>query len=677
MADLDRELQLAKLRIEELRSDVTFHDYRYHALDQPEISDGEYDDLMRELRGVEEHYPQLITPDSPTQRVSGEPLAAFGIVEHPVPLLSLGNAFGEEELRAWHKRAAGLAETEHFDLVCEPKIDGLAVALEYREGQFAVGSTRGDGQRGENITQNLRTIKTIPQRISGKGLPSRFEVRGEVFMTKGGFEKMNEQRADQGEPLFANPRNSAAGAVRQLDPSITAERPLDCFIYALGWAEGGSTPASHMQTLQWLGKLGFQINPHIEKYRTIDRVWQNCQTWVDKRDTLDYEIDGVVVKIDDLALHERLGVVGREPRWAVAFKFPPTQRTTVLKDIAVNVGRTGSINPFAVLEPVNIGGATVKMATLHNEEDIKRKDVRIGDTVIVQRAGDVIPQVVGPVLSKRTGKERRFRPPRKCPSCKTKLVRPEGEVMRYCVNPACPAQAFRRMEHFVSRGAMDIDGVGEQLSLTLMKEGLVKDPADLYALTKEQLLDLERMGEKSAQNVVAAIDASRKRPLSRVLFALGIRHVGSETASLLAEHFGSMEALMEASADELAAVPTIGPVVAESVHGYFREKQSRTLIERLQAGGVQMKAAAPATRDGPLSGQSFVISGTLAAFSRPEAEARIRSLGGSTSSSLTKKTDVLVIGDSPGSKLAKAQRYETTILDNEAFMALLRQHGAD
>ncbi|MCI0889896.1 MAG: NAD-dependent DNA ligase LigA, partial [Chloroflexi bacterium] len=596
MADLDRELQLAKLRIEELRSDVTFHDYRYHALDQPEISDGEYDDLMRELRVVEERYPQLITPDSPTQRVSGEPLAAFGIVEHPVPLLSLGNAFGEEELRAWHKRAAGLAETEHFDLVCEPKIDGLAVALEYREGQFAVGSTRGDGQRGENITQNLRTIKTIPQRISGKGLPSRFEVRGEVFMTKGGFEKMNEQRADQGEPLFANPRNSAAGAVRQLDPSITAERPLDCFIYALGWAEGGSTPASHMQTLRWLGKLGFQINPHIEKYRTIDRVWKNCQTWVDKRDTLDYEIDGVVVKIDDLALHERLGVVGREPRWAVAFKFPPTQRTTVLKDIAVNVGRTGSINPFAVLEPVNIGGATVKMATLHNEEDIKRKDVRIGDTVIVQRAGDVIPQVVGPVLSKRTGKERRFRPPRKCPSCKTKLVRPEDEVMRYCVNPACPAQAFRRMEHFVSRGAMDIDGVGEQLSLTLMKEGLVKDPADLYALTKEQLLDLERMGEKSAQNVVAAIDASRKRPLSRVLFALGIRHVGSETASLLAEHFGSMEALMEASADELAAVPTIGPVVAESVHGYFREKQNRALIEKLRAGGVQMKAAAPATR---------------------------------------------------------------------------------
>ena len=677
MADLDRELQLAKLRIEELRSDITFHDYRYHVLDQPEISDGEYDDLMRELRGVEERYPQLITPDSPTQRVSGEPLAAFGIVEHPVPLLSLGNAFGEEELRAWYKRTAGLAEKERFDLVCEPKIDGLAVALEYREGQFAVGSTRGDGQRGENITQNLRTIKTIPQRISGKGLPSRFEVRGEVFMTKGGFEKMNEQRADQGQPLFANPRNSAAGAVRQLDPSITAERPLDCFIYALGWAEGGSTPASHMQTLQWLGKLGFQINPHIEKYRTIDRVWKNCQTWVDKRDTLDYEIDGVVVKIDDLALHERLGVVGREPRWAVAFKFPPTQRTTVLKDIAVNVGRTGSINPFAVLEPVNIGGATVKMATLHNEEDIKRKDVRIGDTVIVQRAGDVIPQVVGPVLSKRTGKERRFRPPRKCPSCKTKLVRPEGEVMRYCVNPACPAQAFRRMEHFVSRGAMDIDGVGEQLSLTLMKEGLVKDPADLYALTKEQLLELERMGEKSAQNVVAAIDASRERPLSRVLFALGIRHVGSETASLLAEHFGSMEALMEASADELAAVPTIGPVVAVSVHGYFREKQSRTLIERLQAGGVRMKAAAPATRDGPLSGQSFVISGTLAAFSRPEAEARIRSLGGSTSSSLTKKTDVLVVGDSPGSKLAKAQRYETTILDNEAFMALLRQHGAD
>jgi len=465
--------------------------------------------------------------------------------------------------------------------------------------------------------------------------------------------------------------------VRQLDPSITAQRPLDCFIYALGWAEGGSTPATHLKTLQWLGKLGFQINPHIEKYRTIDEVWKHCGTWVDKRDALDYEIDGVVIKIDDLALHERLGVVGREPRWAIAFKFPPTQRTTVLKDIEVNVGRTGSINPFAVLEPVNIGGTTVKMATLHNEEDIKRKDVRIGDTVIVQRAGDVIPQVVGPVLSKRTGKEKRFRPPRKCPSCKTKLVRPEGEVMRYCINPACPAQAFRRMEHFVSRGAMDIDGVGEQLTLTLMKEGLVEDPADLYALTKEQLLKLERMGEKSAQNVVAAIDVSRERPLARVLFALGIRHVGSETASLLAEHFGSMEALMEASAGELAAVSTIGPVVAESVHSYFQEKQNRALIEKLQAGGVLMKTAAPATRDGPLSGQSFVISGTLAAFSRPEAEARIRSLGGLTSSSLTKKTNVLVVGQSPGSKLAKAQRYETKILDDAGFMALLREHGVN
>ena len=676
MADVDQELQLAKLRVEELRSDINYHDYRYHVIDQPEISDGEYDELVRELSGLEERYPELITPDSPTQRVGGEPVAAFGIVEHPVPLLSLGNAFGEEELRAWHKRAAGLAETDKFDLVCEPKIDGLAVALEYREGQFAVGSTRGDGQRGENITQNLRTIKSIPRRVSGKDLPARFEVRGEVFMTKAGFQTMNEQRADAGEPLFANPRNSAAGAVRQLDPSITAQRPLDCFIYALGWAEGGSTPASHLKTLEWLSKLGFNINPHIRKYKSVGQVWKQCAAWADKRDTLDYEIDGVVVKIDDLSLHERLGVVGREPRWAVAFKFPPTQRTTTLLKIHENVGRTGSINPYAELEPVNIGGTTVKMATLHNEEDIKRKDVRPGDTVIVQRAGDVIPQIVGPVLSKRRKGLRRYKPRETCPSCKTKLVRPEGEVMRYCVNPACPAQAFRRLEHFVSRGAMDIDGVGEQLSYTLLKDGLVKNPADLYTLTKEQLLDLERMGEKSAHNVIAAIDASRSRPLSRVLFALGIRHVGSETADLLAAQFGTVQALMNASEEELAAIPTIGPIVAQTVHAYFEDKQSRALVKKLQAGGVQMKAAAPATRDGPLSGQSFVISGTLAGFSRPEAEARIRSLGGATGSSVTKKTDVLVVGESPGSKLEKAQRYGTTILNNDEFMALLRQHGA-
>ena len=675
-ATSDQELQSAKLRVEELRSQISYHDHRYHVLDQPEISDAEYDDLMRDLRSLEESYPQLITPESPTQRVSGEPVAAFGIVEHPVPLLSLGNAFSEEELRAWHGRASKLADTNAFAMVCEPKIDGLAVALVYERGRFAVGSTRGDGRRGENITQNLRTIKTIPLKVSAKRLPALFEVRGEVFMTRAGFERMNEERAERGEPLFANPRNSSAGAVRQLDPRITATRPLDIFVYALGWAEGGSVPDTHFETLDWLGSLGFRVNPEAVRYAGIDDVWRHCQRWQDKREELDYEIDGIVVKIDDFALHETLGVAGREPRWAIAFKFPPTQRTTKLVDIGINVGRTGSMNPYAILEPVNIAGATVRMATLHNEDDIKRKDVRIGDTVIVQRAGDVIPQVVGPVTSKRTGKERRFRPPRKCPACGTKVERPEGEVMRYCRNPVCPAQAYRQLAHFVSRGAMDIDGVGEQLSLALLEAELVHDAADLYFLKKQDLLKLDRMAEKSAQNVLDAIDASRARPLGRVLFALGIRHVGSETAALLAQHIGSIEALMEAGVDELAEVPTVGPVIAESAHEFFRDKGNRQLLKKLRRGGVLMEAKATTTVEGPLSGQTFVVTGTLAAFSRPEAEARIRALGGGTASSVTRSTSHLVVGEKPGSKLDKARQYDIPILTNEDFMALLRRHGA-
>ncbi|OGO49335.1 MAG: DNA ligase (NAD(+)) LigA [Chloroflexi bacterium RBG_16_68_14] len=674
--DADQELQRAKLRVEELRSQISYHDYRYFVLDQPEISDAEYDELVRELRQLEEKYPQLITPDSPTQRIGGAPVEAFGIVEHPQPLLSLANAFSEEELRAWHRRATGLAEADTFAMVCEPKIDGLAVALEYHDGKLAVGSTRGDGYRGENITQNLRTIRSIPLRVADSKIPRLFEVRGEVFMTKTGFERLNEERAERGEPLFANPRNSAAGSVRQLDPRATAGRPLDIFVYGLGWAGGGALPQSHWETLHWLSALGFKVNPHIARCESIDDVWRHCQQWGEKREGLEYEIDGIVVKVDDVRLHEVLGVVGREPRWAVAFKFPPTQRTTRLLDIGINVGRTGSMNPYAVLEPVNIGGAVVKLATLHNEEDIKRKDVRIGDTVIVQRAGEVIPQVVGPVASKRTGRERPFVPPEKCPACGTQLVRPEGEVMRYCPNPACPAQTFRLLAHFVSRGAMDIDGIGEQLSLALLEAGLVRNPGDLYFLNKEDLLKLERMGEKSAQNVLDAIEASRGRPLQRVLFALGIRHVGSETAALLAQHFGSMDALMRASVEELAAVPSIGPVVAESVRAYFRDRAHRRLIERLRRGGVRMEAEAPAAREGPLSGQTFVITGTLAALSRAEAEARVRSLGGVAGSSVTRSTDYLVAGESPGSKLEKAQQYGTKVLSDEEFMALLRRHRA-
>jgi DNA ligase (NAD+) len=463
--------------------------------------------------------------------------------------------------------------------------------------------------------------------------------------------------------------------VRQLDPRLTAKRPLDIFIYGLGWAEGRKTPTTHHETLQWLSGLGFKVNPLVQRQETIDGAWESCRRQQEQREDLDYEIDGVVVKVDNLLLQLELGVVGREPRWAVAFKFPPTQRTTLLQDIRVNVGRTGSMNPYAVLEPVNIAGATVKMATLHNEEDIKRKDVRIGDTVIVQRAGDVIPQVVGPVTSTRTGKERRWRPPAKCPSCSQPVIRQEGEVMRYCINPACPAQAYRLLTHFVSRGAMDIDGVGEQLALTLMNVGLVSDPADLYKLTKANLLSLERMGEKSAQNILDAIDASRKRPLRRVLFALGIRHVGSETATLLAEHFGGIDALMEAAASDFEHVSGIGSAVAAAVHDYFHKPASRKLIQRLRARGVEMKSEAPARRDGPLSGQTFVVTGTLSAFPRSEAEARIKSLGGAVTSAVTKKTSVLVVGESPGSKLEKARGYGTEVLEEEDFLALLRKHG--
>ncbi|MCH7522899.1 MAG: NAD-dependent DNA ligase LigA, partial [Chloroflexi bacterium] len=514
-------VQEARLAAEELRSQVNYHDDLYFAKDAPEISDAEYDELMRRLRAIEAHYPELITPDSPTQRVSGQPVEAFGVVQHREPLLSLSNAFDLEELQAWHRRATGLAEVEDFDMVVEPKIDGLAVALVYEGGRFLQGATRGDGLRGENITENLRTIRSIPMQVRGGRVPKRFEVRGEVYMSKTAFERLNNQRADKGEPLFANPRNAAAGAVRQLDSRITASRRLDIWVYQLGWADDGKTPDSHWESLQWLDKLGFRINPHIDRCRDLEEVQRRYEEWAEKRHGLEYEIDGLVVKIDSLDLQQRLGYVGREPRWAVAYKFPPIQATTKLLRIDVNVGRTGSLNPFAVLEPVQVGGVVVKQATLHNEDDVRRKDIRVGDTVIVQRAGDVIPQVVGPVMSKRTGKQRRFVMPKRCPVCGGEVVRPEGEAMSYCVNTTCPAQVFRWLTHFVSRGAMDVDGLGEQWAYVLMDKRLVEDPADLFFLTREQLLELDRMGPVLADKIMTNIQVAKSRPLSRLLLALG------------------------------------------------------------------------------------------------------------------------------------------------------------
>ncbi|MCH8815144.1 MAG: NAD-dependent DNA ligase LigA, partial [Chloroflexi bacterium] len=623
---IDR-VQDAKLHAEELRSQINYHDYLYYVKDGPEIADAEYDELMQRLRDIEAHYPELITPDSPTQRVPDVPVEAFDVVEHREPLLSLANGFNLEQIEAWHKRVSDLAATAEFQMVCEPKIDGLAVSLVYESGRFVQGATRGDGRRGENITDNLRTVRSIPMQLRGKRFPKRFEVRGEVYMPKTAFEVLNEERGERGEALFANPRNSAAGSVRQLDPRETAKRRLDIFVYQLGWVEGAS-PASQWETLKWLNELGFRINPEIKRYKSLGAIEKYYKQIEERRHDLDYEIDGLVIKIDEKPLWEELGYVGREPRWAIAYKFPPIQATTKLKKIRVNVGRTGSLNPFAELEPVRVGGVVVSQATLHNEDDIRRKDIRQGDTVIVQRAGDVIPQVVGPVVSKRTGKERKYRLPKKCPVCRTEIERPEGEAMSYCTNIACPAQIFRWITHFVGRGAMDIDGLGEKWTLILMEKGLIEDPADIYALNRDQLLELDRMGEKSANKLLRNIEVSKRRSLSRLLIALGIRHVGGEIAQTLASRFGSLDAIAAATLEELEEIDAIGPKIAESVRAYFREAPKKRIITKLRKAGVKMEQEPEAQREGPLVGQAFVFTGSLESMPRSRGEALVRQLGG-------------------------------------------------
>ncbi len=700
-----RAFQQAKLRSEELRAQIAYHEHRYFVLDQPEISDAAFDALMGELRALEAAHPEMITPDSPTQRVGGAPVETFGIVQHRLPLLSLANAFGAEDLRAWHKRIANLLERDAFAMVCEPKIDGLAVALVYEDGALTTAATRGDGMRGENITPNIRTIRSIPSRLHREGkaqsaapkgsqagapaaplMPHRFEVRGEVYMTKSGFERVNYERGERGEALFASPRNSAAGSVRQKDPAVTASRPLDAFIYQLGWVEEaqgargevqreGRVPATHWDTLRWVKERGFKINPYIKRFDTLDEVIAFCAGWTSKRDSLDYEIDGIVIKLDELALQRQLGAVGREPRWAIAYKFPPTQATTLLERIDVNVGRTGTLNPFAVLTPVRIAGVTVKLATLHNEDDIRRKDLRAGDNVIVQRAGDVIPQVVGPVLSKRTGNKRRFSMPKHCPACKTPVVHPEGEAAYYCPNRACPAQRMRLLEHFVGRSAMDIDGIGESLVYVLLESGLVRDGADLYALAakREALLAIERLGAKSVDNVLKSIEASKQRPLAQVLVALGIRHVGGEIAVTLANHFGSIDALMDATPEQITEISGIGPTIAESVREWFALDDNRAVVDKLRAAGVNLHEESGGAREGSLSGLTLVITGRLDALSRNEAEALVKRHGAAIGGSVTKKTDYVVAGADPGSKLAKAAKLGVAVLDEAGFLGLLRE----
>jgi DNA ligase (NAD+) len=670
---IDR-VQEAEVKAEELRSEIHIHDYLYYVKNEPSVSDAEYDELMRRLRAIEEHHPQLITPDSPTQRVGERVAEGFGVVEHREPMLSLANAFNWGDLQRWHERAGRLAGTSNFRMVCEPKIDGLAVALVYEKGRFVQGATRGDGYRGENITENLRTIRSIPMQVRGK-YSSRFEVRGEVYMPKAAFEKLNEERAERGEPLFANPRNAAAGGVRQLDPKMTAKRKLDIWIYQLGWEEDGLAPLTHWDTLQSLDEMGFRVNPEIKRFEALDDVQAFYKQWEDRRHGLDYEIDGMVVKIDDKSLWDELGYVGREPRWAIAYKFPPIQATTVLRKIAINVGRTGSLNPFALLEPVQVGGVIVKQATLHNEDDIRRKDIREGDTVIVQRAGDVIPQVVGPVVSKRTGKERKYRLPKRCPVCKSEAVRPPGEAMAYCSNISCPAQMFRWITHFA--GVMDIEGLGEQWVSTLLENGLISDPADIYFVTKEQLVALDRMGPVLAEKILKNIEASKSGNLSRLLFALGLRHVGGEIATVLAGHFGTLDAIAGASAEEIAEVEGIGPKIAESVHTYFQDAQKRKIVEKLRRAGVNMEQRRVKRIEGPLTGQVFVFTGTLSSMPRSKAEALVSGLGAEATGSVTRKVTYVVAGADPGSKLQKAQGYGITVLDEDGFLAILRKQGVE
>jgi DNA ligase (NAD+) len=665
----DRDHAAAQNRAEELRARIADANNRYYVLDDPILSDAEWDALSRELREIEERFPDLLTPDSPTQRVGGPPVAAFTPVVHRQPMLSLGNAFSYDELRAWYQRALRLSGAASLELVCELKIDGLAIAVTFENGQLALAATRGDGAVGEDITQNIRTVRSMPQRLQD-GAPSRVEVRGECYMTRSGFEKLNAQREAAGERIFANPRNSAAGSLRQLDPSITASRPLATFMYQIGWIEGAETPTSQWQALERLRAWGFRVNPNIRHVAGIEEAIAFCEEWGPRRETLDYDIDGIVIKVNSFAVQRELGFVGRDPRWAIAFKYPPVDVTTRLLDIGVNVGRTGTLNPYAILEPVRVGGALVSLATLHNEDDIRRKDIRIGDMVFVHRAGEVIPQVVGPVVALRSGDEREFHMPENCPECGTPVVRNEGEAMVYCPNRGCPAQAFRLLTHFVGREALDIEGIGEALAMQLLTAELVQDPGDLYALTKEQLVGLERMGEKSAQNVLDELERSKTRPFARVLFALGIRHVGAETALLLADHFGNIDALAQADEMALEEVSSVGPRIAQSVEAFFQDERNLALVEKLRRAGVQLTGKA-AVREGPLAGTTWVLTGSLEAMPRGEAQERLKALGAKTSESVTKKTSYVVAGADPGSKLEKARTNKTPILDEAAFLKVL------
>jgi DNA ligase (NAD+) len=659
-----------KARAAWLREQLEHHGHLYYVLDTPEIPDAEWDQLFRELVDLENAHPELRSDDSPTQRVGGAPLDAFTKVRHRIPMLSLGNAFSEAELRAWHKRVVGGVgeDAGAVEYVTELKIDGLAMSFTYDAGRFKIGATRGDGSTGEDVTSNIRTIRSVPLALKAGvgGIPDLIEVRGEVYMPNSAFLELNQRMEEAGKPTYANPRNTAAGSVRQLDPRLTAERKLATFIYAM---DPTGTARKHSQVLERLQELGFRVNPNYAVHSSIEGVLDYVEHWRDKRHELDYGTDGVVIKVNSLGQQEELGFVSREPRWAIAYKYPPERAETLLRDIAVNVGRTGAVTPFAVMEPVFVAGSTLSLATLHNEDEVARKDVRVGDTIIVHKAGDVIPEVIGPVLSRRPKGARPWKMPPTCPRCGTELVREEGEAVRYCINPECPSRIIEATYHFVSRGAMDIEGLGYQTIRQMLDRGIIRIPSDLYRLTKEQVLELEGFADKSAEKLLANIEKSKDTTLPRMLIALGVRHVGWTVAQLLSTHFGTIEALQAATVDDLKAVEGIGPVVAQSVYDFFQNPASRHLIGELLAAGVT-PALPPPPKEGPLTGKTFVITGTLSE-PRSQMEARIKDLGGAVADSVTKKVDYVALGDNPGSKLAKAQKLGIEIIDEAGLRKLL------
>lgn len=655
-------------RVARLRQVIARHDYLYYVKNEPELSDREYDLLVEELRRLEEEHPELVTPDSPTQRVAGEPLEELGTVEHEVPMLSLDNAYTEDEFREFHDRVVRWLDGEEPTYVVELKFDGVSVSLRYEQGRFVRGATRGDGFVGEDVTANLKTIRSLPLSLLPDGpISERLEVRGEVLMTRESFKQANQDREAAGEAPFANPRNAAAGTVRLLDPRIAARRGLRLFVYGVAGETGFS---SHWEALEGLGAWGFPTNPHTRRCQTLDEVAQACQHWEEAHEELDYEVDGLVIKVDQFDHQQRLGQTSHHPRWATAYKFAGTETVTRIREIRVQVGRTGTLTPVARLEPVDVGGVTVSRATLFNEDQIERLGVKVGDPVLVRRAGEVIPYVVKVLTDFRDGSEKPFKMPSRCPSCGVETFRPEGEVARYCPNVACPAQRKERILHFARRGAMDIDGLGPKLVDQLVDGELIEDPADLYGLKEESLAGLERMAEKSAQNLIRALERSKGRGVARLVYGLGIRYVGETVAADLAAAFLTMDRLMAADREELEAVEGVGPKVAEAVVRFFDEPASRRLIEKLRVAGVQMEAETPSA-GGLLEGKTFVLTGRLERLTRQEAAERIEALGGRVTSSVSSQTDYLIAGADPGSKLDRARDRGVEVLDEAAFLDLI------